>query len=741
MKSASRSRFSLSARLVALLLPLTLGLLILATFLLQPQRQPAVAAAKGQLIAIEDIQQTDLEREAEAIVRQNDQVAPLLNGEASQFLAADRLAVSQLPAGMPDNCYLLACYHVTFYQLDRGETVEAIVDPETNSVISYWQNENSRPRATQHILPRAIAIASSDKEVVNLVGDPGSMSMMMVPMSTWLSDDACRDEWCVDLTFASPAGDGRIVHVTVNLEQGAVARIFYTRARPARQVNDANPPETENRYTDGCHEEFGWNVCWEMTAHDGLNFYDATFNDNLIFRSAKIAQVEVFYAAWPGGYRDEVGFNASVLAKFDTRITTLGDDSFEVRQMYTEEFNWPNCVCCYRYEQVMRFYADGRFDSRFISYGPGCDDLSSYRPFWRIDYALADDADNDVFIWSEESADWEEVATETDVALFGDRSPAGSRLATVSDELTYVWAPEPTDPLGLDEGRLFVIQQREGEGDGPVEAGPADTFIPPLQWLDNEPVSGANGVLWVIPFLKTKKAEPWFCMPDPEPDYSPCESILAAHPVDTLTQPEPTPTATASPPPTDTPEPGAEVTVAPAGTPTPILIVGTEPEEIIGNAGCGACHEIGPLGESGKVGPNLSNIGNTAADRVPGMSAEDYLRQSILEPNAHVVPDCPNNPCPSGAMPDYSTRLSAEQVDTLVDFLLSMTLSDEELAATAAVTPLAETAVAEDVAVDDSGGGASPALLIPVAFAVLVVAAVIGLLVWRRKVFKEDPNQ
>ena len=50
----------------------------------------------------------------------------------------------------------------------------------------------------------------------------------------------------------------------------------------------------------------------EMTAHDGLNFYDAKYNGKEIFSSAKIGQVEAFYPSWPGGYRDEIGIQASV---------------------------------------------------------------------------------------------------------------------------------------------------------------------------------------------------------------------------------------------------------------------------------------------------------------------------------------------------------------------------------------------------------------------------------------------
>ena len=727
-----RSAHSYTSRIILVFLTL-IGASVIYYLSLQPDEYVAVAVAKGGFIDVPTIGLAPHEQNAIDIVMANDTLAELLDGDRSQFIAADELGVSELPAGAPLACYQQGCLHVSYYNLDRGETVEAVVNPHEQNVVAYWQNENSRPRATHHLLPRVLRIASGNKEVIDLIGDPTQLDMVMVPMSTWLSDDDCGQAWCIDLTFPSPHNDGRILHVTVNVEQERVARIFYTRGREARQSNTPEPEERANRYTNGCHEEFGWQVCWEMTAHDGLNFYDVTFDDQLILTSSKIAQVEVYYAAWPGGYRDEIGFNASVLPKFDTRISSFADDSFEVRQMFTEEFNWPNCVCCYRYDQIMRFYADGTFDHRFVSYGPGCDDLSSYRPFWRIDHALDDDANNNVYTWNEAEADWALVEAEAGIALFGATSPDGANVAVESDTLLYSFIPEPTDPVGLDEGRLFFVQHREEEGVGPIEAGPADTFIPPLQWIDEEAVSGANGVLWYVPFLKTKRAEPWFCMPDPEPDFSPCEAILAARPLNSLAQPDPEPTEAPAP---DELEPTAAPTLAP--TPTPRPVAGVTPEEIIINSGCGACHVIGPLGEAGKVGPNLSNIGVEASERIPGVTAEDYLRQSLLEPNAFIVPDCPNDPCPAGAMPDYSTRLTEAQVNTLVTYMLTLGVEEVE----AAVTPLAETITpAETPAIIEKASQVATenaSLILPMVAGIGLIVVTISLIVWRRHIVNGD---
>jgi hypothetical protein len=230
---------------------------------------------------------------------------------------------------------------------------------------------------------------------------------------------------------------------------------------------------------------------------------------------------------------------------------------------------------------------------------------------------------------------------------------------------------ERSDPLSLDEARFFGILQKEDQAQGAVPPGPGDTYEPPRQWLDGDPLSGEDIVLWFVPSLKTKKGNPWWCMPDPEPDFSPCEAILQAKPAGELIQPTEEEVLAAIEITADLPLTPTLSAATPEPTFTPRPIQGETAEEIILNSGCGACHAIGELGEKGKVGPDLSFIGATAAGRVAGLSAEEYLRQSILEPNAFIAPVCPNGPCLANIMPrDYTMRLSEEQLEIMVAFLL-----------------------------------------------------------------------
>lgn len=87
---------------------------------------------------------------------------------------------------------------------------------------------------------------------------------------------------------------------------------------------------------------------------------------------------------------------------------------------------------------------------------------------------------------------------------------------------------------------------------------------------------------------------------------------------------------------------------------------------IVERYGCVACHVVG--GKGGNLGPSLDNVGATAAKRVPGLSAEEYLRQSIIDPNAYVVEGFT-----PGLMPqDFGDKMTAKELEALVQYLLSL---------------------------------------------------------------------
>jgi len=77
---------------------------------------------------------------------------------------------------------------------------------------------------------------------------------------------------------------------------------------------------------------------------------------------------------------------------------------------------------------------------------------------------------------------------------------------------------------------------------------------------------------------------------------------------------------------------------------------------------CISCHSLGQSPFS--LGPKMTGISQRAGQRVPGLSAEAYLRQSILEPSAFVV---------SGfrdiMYPNFKDKLTEQDVADLIAYL------------------------------------------------------------------------
>ncbi|MGH8948102.1 MAG: c-type cytochrome [Acidimicrobiia bacterium] len=78
--------------------------------------------------------------------------------------------------------------------------------------------------------------------------------------------------------------------------------------------------------------------------------------------------------------------------------------------------------------------------------------------------------------------------------------------------------------------------------------------------------------------------------------------------------------------------------------------------------GCTGCHSRAGVSE-GFVGPDLTTLADRAEDRVDGLSAEEYVRQSVLDPQAYVVDGY------DSVMPVLP--VDTRELDALVEFLLS----------------------------------------------------------------------
>lgn len=83
-------------------------------------------------------------------------------------------------------------------------------------------------------------------------------------------------------------------------------------------------------------------------------------------------------------------------------------------------------------------------------------------------------------------------------------------------------------------------------------------------------------------------------------------------------------------------------------------------------AACISCHTTN--GAGGLPGPDLQGIATRIAPQYPGMIAQEALRESIIDPDAYVVPGYRDD-----LMPDnYNETLSEEQIANLVVYLLTL---------------------------------------------------------------------
>jgi cytochrome c oxidase subunit 2 len=77
---------------------------------------------------------------------------------------------------------------------------------------------------------------------------------------------------------------------------------------------------------------------------------------------------------------------------------------------------------------------------------------------------------------------------------------------------------------------------------------------------------------------------------------------------------------------------------------------------------CDSCHTFTPAGANKKIGPDLDNLKQEA--QRAGQPLEQFIRKSIVDPNAYIEPGFPK-----GIMPETFSSLPKDQLDALVTYL------------------------------------------------------------------------
>jgi len=119
----------------------------------------------------------------------------------------------------------------------------------------------------------------------------------------------------------------------------------------------------------------------------------------------------------------------------------------------------------------------------------------------------------------------------------------------------------------------------------------------------------------------------------------------------------------------ETPDQTAPEPTTGDGGPEDTALLAMGQEIFTGAGGCSACHTIEGI-TAGLLGPDLTHIGTDASGRISGVSAEDYLTESIRDPEAFVAEGV-ERAIPGLMTTAITANLTDQQVDGLVQFLLA----------------------------------------------------------------------
>jgi mono/diheme cytochrome c family protein len=120
-------------------------------------------------------------------------------------------------------------------------------------------------------------------------------------------------------------------------------------------------------------------------------------------------------------------------------------------------------------------------------------------------------------------------------------------------------------------------------------------------------------------------------------------------------------TTTAPPPPPSTTTEGT--TTAPTGGGSAALLA--QGKQVFAKAGCASCHTLKDAGATGTVGPDLDKL--PAYAQQAGKPLVDFIRESILDPNAYIQPGYPK-----GVMPEFKGVLTPAEIDAVVTYVSSV---------------------------------------------------------------------
>jgi hypothetical protein len=325
----------------------------------------------------------------------------LFDSKTKQPLRNEIFAVySARPGDLPANYYCTPgkCYRLEMYNYAYNLTTVALVDLQTQKLVSLNKFPQTQPDIPEYLKTLALKIAVNAPELIKALGiAPNEKDALMASTKTALNRTKCERSMhlCVAPTFVK--GD-KALWAIVDLTDFKLVGIRWTKVG----TNGAGERISERKLQFDkimeCHckqenslSKQDWKMKYVLTSSDGLRISDVYYKNQLVIQNAKLVDWHVSYSGTDGfGYSDAVGCpefsQAAVIAVSEPQVKELTENGQSVGFVMEQSFQseqWPR-PCNYNYIQRYEFYNDGRWRAAAANLGRGCGNNGTYRPVTRI---------------------------------------------------------------------------------------------------------------------------------------------------------------------------------------------------------------------------------------------------------------------------------------------------------------------------------------------------------------------
>jgi hypothetical protein len=421
------------------------------------------------------------------------------------------------------SCKQSKCYRVEMYNFAKNLTTNAVVDANSNQVLSVNKLPNMQPDVPKSLVDLAVDIAANSPEVTQTLGyKPEPKDLLMSGTKTALNKTRC--ERSLHLCVAPTAvKDGKALWTIVDLTDLAVVGVRWTKVGSVEKTVTERRIQDEYLTAKFCEsktplDKNGWKFDYMLTNSDGLKIEAVSFNGKPVLNSAKLVDWHVSYSKNEGfGYSDAVGCpyfsHAAVIASEAPKVAELVKNGqtvgFSLQQKYISE-GYPQ-PCNYSYLQSYEFYNDGSFRPAVASLGRGCGNDGTYRPVTRISFA---GEQNTIAEWNRN--DWKNWTSEAWTMQKPDTSYTKEGFQfKLSDAIGQGFYVEPNRGQFGDNSRgdfayIYATKNAKDRDEGESELttiGPCcnvDYKQGPEKFIEPAPenIENSSLVLWYVPQLK-----------------------------------------------------------------------------------------------------------------------------------------------------------------------------------------------------------------------------------------------